>query len=272
MSLDESAALLSDCLGGWPVSVVLELQSSDLQIEDVYRDLVFPEGREGRPYVAINVASTADGKATVEGRANKVGSEIDHKLMRRVRAAADMILIGARTLRKENVSFTLPPDLQRERVTRGLSPVPLAAVLSASGELPLDRSFFQSKEFQSMVFVTESAEPRRLKELEEHARVLVVGERTVDLNDLLGILRRDMGVKRLLVEGGPGLNHAFIQSGLVDELFLTLSPKIVAGREISPVEGARFPGDGVAQLQLVSAYAYRSELFLRFRFLAADNS
>jgi len=247
---------------------LLSLQPSDLGIDDLYRDIVFPEGTAGRPYVVLNAVSTVDGKATIGGRSNAVGSDLDRSLMRRIRAAADMVLIGAGTLRGENVDFRLPAELRMARVARGMSPTPMAAVLSASGELPLDRTFFRSKEFEAIVFISRSADPRRVRAIEKHARVVVVGEQTVDIGALAKTLTQDLGVKRLVIEGGPRLYHAFIASNLVDELFLTLSPKIVAGREVSPIEGPRFPGDGVVRLRLVSAYAFHDELFLRYEFLS----
>lgn len=246
---------------------VLTLGPSDLDIDDIYGDLEFPEGKAGLPYVVLNVVSTVDGRATIGGRSNRVGTDVDHRLMRKIRAAADMVLIGAGTLRGENVDFRLAPELQQKRIASGKSPAPIAAVLSASAELPLDRTFFQSKEFEAIVFVTKRANPRQVELIEKHAKVMVVGDKTIDISILAQVLVRDLGVRRLVVEGGPSLYHAFIASRLADELFFTLSPKITAGRELTPVEGPRFPGDGVVPLRLVSAFAYQNEIFLRYEFL-----
>lgn len=249
---------------------VLALGPGHTSIQDLYHDVAFPLGKNGRPYVAINVVSSVDGKATIGGRAGKVGSDLDHMLMRRIRAAVDMVLIGAGTLRTENVDFRLPPDLQQKRAAAGVTPALTAAVLSASGDLPLDRTFFQSREFQAVVFVPRSAPRQRVQRLEKHVRVLTVGEKAVDLGRLMRVLSQDLGVKRLLVEGGPRVVHAFISAGLADELFLTISPKVVAGEEVTIVEGPRPPGDGVSMLQLLSAFAYRGELFLRYHFLPKE--
>ncbi len=247
---------------------VLELCSTHLRTEDIYNDLQFPEGKDGRPYAAINVVSSLDGKATLGGRAGGIGTGFDHNLMRRVRAATDLVLVGANTLRAENINFCLTEELQRRRVVQGKSPAPLAAVLSASGDLPLDRTFFQSKEFESIVFVSGRADPRRVQEMEKYARVIVVGQDTVDIKQLAGILWHDLGIRRMTVEGGPGLNYAFIANGLADELFLTVAPKVVAGREITPVEGPSLPGVRAVDLELISAYAHQSELYLRYRFVS----
>ncbi|MBI4320640.1 MAG: dihydrofolate reductase family protein [Chloroflexi bacterium] len=237
-------------------------------IDGLYDELEFPEPPPGRPYVAMNMVSTIDGKVTIGGRSFPVGSAVDHGLMRKIRAAVDMVIVGAGTLRNEDVNFSLPAALQERRLLRGLGPHPLAAVISASAELPLQRKFFQSADFESIVFTSERADRARIRALESYARVIVVGQKDVDLNRLMSILVDDLGVKRLLVEGGPTLNFSFVDAGYADELFWTVAPKIVGGRELTMVEGKGLDPGRVAKLKLLSAFAYNEELYLRYRFVS----
>ncbi|MDA8189218.1 MAG: dihydrofolate reductase family protein [Dehalococcoidales bacterium] len=243
---------------------LLSLATSKLDIDTLYDDLTFPDGKDGLPYVVLNMVATVDGKATIGGRSFPLGSKVDHVLMRKIRAAADMVLIGAGTLRAENVDFRMPDHLQEKRLARGLTGVPLAAVLSPSADLPLDRTFFTSKQFTAIVLCTEQADPRKVKELSSRVQVLSVGKAKVELRTMLSVLLADFGVKRLVVEGGPTLNFSLIEAGLADELFLTICPKIVGGHETSIVQGTGFSPDRVPLLRLVSAHACDNELFLRY--------
>ena len=80
----------------------------------------------------------------------------------------------------------------------------------------------------------------------------------------LRALRDELGVRRLLVEGGPTLNGELLRAGLVDEIFWTLAPKVVGGgEELTMVAGPALPGP--RRLALVSAYLHEGELFLRYR-------
>lgn len=239
---------------------------SEIDIDHLYDDLTFPEGKDGRPYVVFNMVSTVDGRVTIKGRSQPVGSGTDHQLMRKIRAAADMVLIGAGTLRAENINFALPVDLQEARVSRGLSRVPFAAVLSPSAELPLNRTFFTSQEFTSIVFTTKKARPERIRELEGHAQVVVVGESDIGLPHLMSVLATQFGVKRVVIEGGPTLNASMVRARYADELFWTVAPKVVGGRELSMIQTPELLSDTGLPLRLISAYAFKDEVYLRYAF------
>ena len=91
----------------------------------------------------------------------------------------------------------------------------------------------------------------------------------IDLKQVLPMLSEQLGIKRLLVEGGPALNYSLISQGLADELFLTLSPYIVGGLDnMTVVGGANYGmgGSDLPKLKLRSLYQNESELFLRYQF------
>lgn len=241
-------------------------EARSLEPGEIYRGLSFPLILRERPYTAINMVTSVDGKATLEEKAYSLGSKVDHMVMRRIRQAADGVLVGAETLRLENVNPAIPPEMQDERVSRGMAPQPTAIVVTATGDLPLDRTFFRSTAFPRVVVTTRRAPQAKVQLLEEHARLIRAGEDAVDLAQMMRMLAQDLGLRRLIVEGGPTLNAALIAGGMVDELFWTVAPKIVGGRAMrTMVEGKGFPADRIPQLRLVSIYHHENELFLRYR-------
>ncbi len=237
--------------------------------QDIYRDLSFPDRPGKRPYVAINMVTTVDGKATnLAGTVTSLGSRVDRASMRRIRAAADGVMNGAETLRRENVNPTVPEELVAGRLARGLSPQPVALTITASCSLPLDRTFFHAQNVEKVIVTTRHAPPERVEELGRHARILIAGEYAVDLPLMMRLLREEIGIRRLVVEGGPTLNSELIAQGMADELFWTVSPKILGGpAERTMVEENPIPPEERPGLELLSVYRHESELYLRYRFI-----
>lgn len=205
------------------------------QIGDLYADLTLGPAQGYRPYVAINMAATIDGKIVTGERSEAVmdlGSEVDHEAMRRIESVADAVMIGAGTL----------------RATKGLwYPVRLRRyVATVSGDLPREGRFFT--------------------DAPDRAHVITPTEGDVDWPAVLAEMRRVHGVERLLVEGGSELNASLLAADLVDELFLTVTPKVKLGRDVPTLAGgAALPREGVMGFQLVSERRIGDEVFLRYR-------
>src|SRR4051794_7690028 len=114
-----------------------------------YTSLLFPEPPPDRPYVYVNMVSSVDGKVVIEGNERGLGSAVDQRLMRELRVHADVVFDGAGTLRASGTSSRVDdPALEALRVQRGKAAVPIAATLSHSGDLPLDRAFFTARDFE----------------------------------------------------------------------------------------------------------------------------
>ncbi len=237
--------------------------------EEIYSDLHFPDGAGRRPYVAINMVTTVDGKATnLAGTVVSLGSRVDRTSMRRIRAASDGVMNGAETLRRENVNPTVPESLVATRIARGLTPQPTALTITASANLPVDRTFFHAPGVEKVVVTTRHAPPERIEELSKYAQILVAGEYVVDLPLMMRLLFEEHGISRLVVEGGPTLTSELISLGMADELFWTVSPKILGGpAERTMVEESPLPPEERPGLDLISIYHHESELYLRDRFL-----
>lgn len=230
----------------------------------IYDAITWPV-REDRPYIALNMVSSIDGRTTVAGgHSERLGSDLDHALMRRIRAHADVVLCGAETVRSTPVYPGVGPDEVELRRRRGLSDQPRAAVLSTSLALPWTRRFGTDAPLPPIVFTCEAAPRERLAEAERHAEVHVVGRASVDIAAVVTILHRDYGAARILAEGGPRLNGLLLEAGLIDELFWTIAPKLAGGAEdLSMIAGA--PQLSLPRYRLLSIFEHDSELFLRYR-------
>lgn len=236
------------------------IPSVHCDLNAVYADLKWIAPK-GRPFVAVNMVASADGRATLEGTARGIGSEIDRVIMIALRAQADAILWGAGTLRAEPVGRGVPEAMEPARILRGLTAQPLLVVLSASGDVPLERGVFAEPE-RAIVFVANQTLREAVERLRQRAIVQTVGEETPDPAAALDWLARERGVRHVVCEGGPTLNHALIRAGLVDELFLTLAPKLIAGDGRPITNGPVL--NPPQSLKLLSVYERRGDLFLRY--------
>lgn len=243
--------------------------AADLDPDAIYDDLreLLPEPPPGRPYTTLNMVTSVDGKAAVGGRAAPLGSDLDHRLMRAIRAAHDAVLNGAGTLRAEGIDSRVGAAWGARRAARGLSPQPLAVALTRDGDLPLERRWFHHAGIARVVLAGGrlADHPARRAALERHARVLLAPTPEPDPSWALRALREECGVRYLLCEGGPRLNGALIAAGLVDQLCWTLAPKVVGGGEdLTMVAGPALPA--LPRLTLASAFLHEDEFFLRYRF------
>ncbi|MCL6439647.1 MAG: dihydrofolate reductase family protein [Rubrobacteraceae bacterium] len=237
----------------------------------IYADLDLPAGD---PYLVFTMVSTVDGKAAQGGRANPIGSDLDHLLMRRIRSAVDAVMSGAGTLRAEGVDLGVPEEMARKRVSSGLREQPLQVIVTGSGELPLERRIFREAGDDLLVIVSEATPEEKVREISRRTTVRrVAGDPEPEVQEVVGLLRREFGVRRLAVEGGPSLNHSLVAAGLADELFLTLAPKVIGGSSVPTiVAGEELPEDEVARLRLLSVYLQGSELYLRYRFTGGEGN
>lgn len=235
-----------------------------------YTSLTFPAAPADRPYVVLNMVSSVDGRITVEGTERGLGSPRDQRLMRELRVHADVTLNGAGTLRASGTSSRLgDPALEDLRVARGRPRSPIAAVLSRSGDLPLERLFFTARDFEAIVYLSDAAPDDRAHAIEATGRRVVRLSAHEEIRAMLDHMRHDLGAQLLLVEGGPTINGQLFELGCVDEFFLTLGGVIVNGNHLkTAVQSDRDPSlDALTHLELVSAIpnGETNEVYLRYR-------
>jgi riboflavin-specific deaminase-like protein len=208
--------------------------------------------------VFTNFAVTVDGHATISGRSGEIGTSTDTEMLMALRSSADAVMVGAGTLRAERYGRLLPdPQVRSLRERRGLPPDPLAVVVSNRLELPWDAGLFTSGGGRVIVFTAsdgEAPETATPVQIVRHAD-------SVDLGSALAQLRGERGIRALLCEGGPRLHGDLLADGLVDELFVTLGPRIGGGEGPRMVEGLE---SGPLNLELRWLLQEGDELFARY--------
>lgn len=224
----------------------------DLPAGVLYTRVAFPEAPTDRPYLFVNMVATADGKIVigeVGGAAAGVGGPTDQLLFRRLQQVCDGALIGSGTLRASPVIY--PVEKPRFVVTR-------------SGHVPLENRFFTDAPDRAFVLAPEDLPEEIAARLGEY--LLRFGRGEVDLRAALRHLRQVHGIRYLLCEGGADLNDRLLRAGLVDELFLTLAPKLKGGAHLPTVVGGKgFPPGQFVSLSLVSLYRDGDEVYFRYR-------
>jgi len=195
--------------------------------------------RTGEPHVAAVMVSSLDGRAAVAGSSRPLGGPMDLQLLLALRRRSDALLVGPTTVRAE-----------------GYGPLPCPAVLvSRSFNLPWEAGLFQAPGQSVLIYTHAEAEAPPVAATVE---VVPIVELAAVLADLRG-----RGIGSVLCEGGPSLNRALLAAGLLDELFLTLSP-LVTGDETQPaiVMGGALPAP--IPLALRSIATADGELYLRY--------
>ncbi|MGC1851394.1 MAG: dihydrofolate reductase family protein [Solirubrobacterales bacterium] len=228
---------------------------------DAYRPWEHPHA--DRPYVAMNFAATVDGRAAIHGVSGPIGSDADTAMLAGLRTRFDAVMIGAGTMRAERYGRPVPNQAKREQRERlGLPHDPLMVIVSGGLDLPWDAPLF-TEGGRVLIFTASEAEP---PETATSLRV-VRHEGEVNLGAALAHLRQKRGVRALLCEGGPRLHGQMQAANLVDDLFLTIAPKLVGGGAPRIVEGDL---PGVEPLELAWLLEEDGELFARYSRHAAQ--
>ena len=217
----------------------------------------------GRPYLGINMVSSLDGKATLDWRTKGLSSEADRLLFHHLRTQADAVMVGAGTAREERYGrMTKNDELRQKRMNEGRVGDALAVIVSGRLDLPPDLPLLNEPEQRVVIATASDDEIPGVTGDVEYART---GD---DLPRLLAYLHEEHGVRSVLCEGGPTLNSHLFAAGVVDELFLTLNPKILGGASAVTIVAGRELVEP-AEPALVSAAEHEGELYTRWRFRAS---
>ena len=223
-----------------------------------------------RPFVFINVATTVDGKLAPENRRFvPFGSKRDLGLLYDLRARADAVLMGARTVDCAPGHYGPgPAKYRRLRIKRGLAEYNLRVIISGRGTLSPRADIFRHRFSPIIVLTSARASVRNLRRLREVADdVEVFGDSELDFIAAFRWLAKKWRVKKILCEGGGELNMALFRQNLVDEIYVTICPLIFGGR------GAPTLADGAGvsrvekagRLRIKSMKRVGQELFLVYR-------
>ena len=199
-----------------------------------------------RPYVLIVSEVTIDGKLTLARGVSskeimKLMDDEANKYLHQIRAECDGIMVGANTVRIDNPNLTV-------RYVEGKNPV--RVIPSSEGNIPLNANVLNTEVAPTVIAVSEKAPPERLALFRERgAEVIVAGKDRVDFMKLLRKLK-EMGIKKLMVEGGSSVNWELIKNDLVDEIRLIHLPVVVGGNDVPSLTS----GEGFKTLEAVKRF------------------
>jgi riboflavin biosynthesis pyrimidine reductase len=216
--------------------------------QNAYWHLEFPPAPHDRPYVFLNMITTIDGKI-LSGERNEsvhdLGTKVDKQMMHRIEASADAVLVGAETLRATPFSWNPGTEVR--------------IVVTKTGRVPADAAYLRNG--RPYVATSGSAEFA----LPSGVHRIRAGGAELDFAALLHRVRA-LGVQRLLVLGGSEINAQLLHAGLVDEIFMTLAPKIKLGRDVPTLaDGDALPRHAIQNYALVEHHPIGHEIFLRYR-------
>jgi 2,5-diamino-6-(ribosylamino)-4(3H)-pyrimidinone 5'-phosphate reductase len=184
--------------------------------------------------ITLNAAMTVDGKIATTSGDSAISSRDDLIRVHELRASADGIMVGISTVLADNPRLTV--RLARKRVKKK---DPARIVIDSTGKIPLDsRILLTASRIKTIVAVTKLAHIDTLRKIKKTGAIVIVsGRQTVNLKKVFFIIKQ-MGIRKILVEGGGEINWSLLRLGIVNELIVTIAPKIVGGRQATTlVEG-----------------------------------
>jgi riboflavin biosynthesis pyrimidine reductase len=216
--------------------------------------------------VRVNMIASADGGTALGGTSGSLGGPADRLVFTTLRSFADVILVGAGTMRAERYGpARLDPEHREQRVARGQSPVPPIAVISQAVHFDWSSPFFTMADPKPLV-VTAATSKGRVPP-DAPADVVLAGSERVDIGTALEELV-SRGYQKVLVEGGPTINGDLAARDAIDELCLTVAPTLVGGTSSRIVHGT--DDDPVLRFQVATIVTADGYLFLRYRREAAS--
>jgi len=220
-------------------------------------------------WVTGHMVAGLDGTAAIHGRVGALSTEPDQDLFRRMRQIADVVMVGAQTVRSEGYApMRLSESARAQRRTRGQSEMPPVAVVSRSLDLDWSSQVFAAapEHARTIVITCAGADPKRLATAEQAATVIIAGDDRVEPAKALQALA-GLGHRVVLCEGGPRWLGELVAANRLDELCLSISPMM--GGDPLPVSVAP-PGADIAQFSLKSTMIADDTLFLRYESKTAD--
>ena len=205
---------------------------------------------------------TIDGKIATNIGDSTISSKQDLRRLHRLRSSVDAVIIGISTVIADNPRLTV-------RLVKRHGTTPVRIIVDSIGRIPLDSKILKSaSKINTIVAVTKRASDERVDKIKSAgAIVIVAGTKTVDLKELFFILKK-MGFNKILVEGGGELNWSILQLGIVNELMVTVAPRIVGGRTATTlVEGDGYDriSDGIKMELIKMSRQNNGEVVLYYK-------
>lgn len=226
-----------------------------------------------RPFVTANFAITLDGRISTRNRTpSDFSSPTDKRRFAEIRAEADAVLVGATTVAADRMTMGVSrPDLQEKRKAAGKPIHPLRVIVSGSGAVDASLPVFAKDFSPILLFSTTRMSAEQQTALSPLCALHLYDSETVSLAHMLATLHEDHGVKKVVCEGGARLLRSLLEQDLLDEIHLTLCPRVFGGVGAPTLtgmeEGNAAPGAFLTQstrLTIQSMETSEGECFLRY--------
>ena len=222
--------------------------------------------KNARPHVIVNMAMSLDGKISSFRREHlTLGTEHDRRLMDELRSRVDAVIVGSGTVKWDGFPILVRyKDLVEKRAARGLAPHPVNITMSTGLDFPTTRDFFQHADTQKIVFTTDAAPEKRVKLFSRYAEVVVLPGKKLSPSRILQHLQKRK-FKKVLLEGGGEMHFAFARQNMVDDIYITVTPRLIGGATAPTImDGKGFLAADQIGLRLVSTRRVGDELFLKY--------
>ncbi len=247
-----------------------QLPPAVAELASLYRN-VADRHPAGRPWLRANMVASTDGSGALAGRSGGLSGPGDRMIFNVLRSLADVILVGAGTARTERYRPASASHLWAQLRPKDAPPPPIAVVTTSLNLADCDQLLgVPACPSQTIVITTTAAPAARKTALAGHARIIEAGDRTVDIGAAISALA-DLGHASILTEGGPTLLGQLADTGLLDELCLTISPILatapacrIVARHDSRTGGTQAAGATVSPLALAHVLTDESFLFSRY--------
>lgn len=238
--------------------------ASDITLDEAMTGFTLPAAPADRPLVGVNMVTSIDGRAQLEGSAEGLAGRADRLLMRHYRAAYDAVGSGAGTLRAAGLWLRVGDTLAARRMDAGRSPNPIGVVVAGADPVPLDAPWFNGDERRILIV----GRTNPMTDAPAGTELVRASDARPAPRWILAALAA-RGIGTFLLEGGPHLNAAFLGAGLIDELYWTVGAHLL-GTDALPMIAAIPGGSPFAadprRGRLISVLKHSDELFLRYRF------
>lgn len=223
-------------------------------------EMLFSETRlvEGRPWVMLNMVESVDGATAVGGGASGLNDPDDRALFLALRSVADVVMMGAQTVRSEGLGpVRMTEEMMEHRSAAGLSGEPMMVILTRSLDIEPDHRVFSDQGRRPTIITGTDADAGKLEALGAVSDII-----QIDSLDGEGIVAALGDAAVILCEGGPTLNSHLVAAGVVDEVDLTLSPMLAMGESKRIASGPVL--DPPQEMTLARAVRGDRSLFLRY--------
>ena len=223
-----------------------------------------------KPFVFLCTGMSLDGKlSNFKKEQIEIADNDDKEMLYQCRIKADAVMVGGNTLAQDNPKLTVnKKERQNKRMSLGKSPEPIKiGIISNANKLKTSGDFFDVGQNKKIIFLTRKTSKKKIEEIKKKAIVYIIGGNRVDLKRVMKILY-DLGIKKLMVEGGGELIFSLLKEKLVDEINLKIGNLLVGGRNsITFVEGDGFDKLGVIKTKTIKVIKKPNYLILKAKII-----